>query len=190
MIQEFLQDRASLYVSGAMVASEREEFELLVECHEELGKLVADLTSISAAVVLSTQRANPDGPSPVLKHRVMETLKKRAQQKAPAAFVRTDSEGLVQWVNPAFTEMCGYTLDELRGKKLGPILQGEMTDRVAVERMRRAVHAYRPCRETIVNYHKSGRPYWVEIAIEPVFDDAGRPVYLLARENELADRYA
>ena len=56
--------------------------------------------------------------------------------------------------------------------------------------MRSAVKEYRPCRETILNYHKDGSPYWVEIAIKPVFDDAGQPIWLVAREHELTDRVA
>jgi PAS domain S-box-containing protein len=97
---------------------------------------------------------------------------------------------LVQWVNPAFSEMCGYSLEELRGKNLGPILQGDKTDRESAARMRRAVHEYRPCRETILNYHKNGTPYWVEVAITPIFDEAGEPLWLVARERELKDRVA
>ena len=99
-------------------------------------------------------------------------------------------DGLVQWVNPAFSAMCGYTLDELRGKKLGPILQGAQTDRETAERMRLAVREYRPCRETILNYHKNGTPYWVEVAITPIMDDAGQPLWLVARERELVDHAA
>jgi methyl-accepting chemotaxis protein len=86
--------------------------------------------------------------------------------------------------------MCGYTLDELRGKKLGPILQGLKTDRETADRMRRAVHEHRPCRETILNYHKNGEPYWVDVAITPIFDDAAQPLWLIARERELTDRVA
>ena len=44
--------------------------------------------------------------------------------------------------------------------------------------------------ETIVNYHKNGTPYWVEIAITPIFDDAGQPLWLVAREREVTDRVA
>ena len=112
------------------------------------------------------------------------------EQQSPAAhegFVITGLDGLVQWVNPAFTEMCGYILDELRGRKLGPILQGEKTDNVVAERMRQAVHEHRPCLERILNYHKDGSPYWVEIAITPIVDDAGQPRWLVARERELTD---
>ncbi len=57
-------------------------------------------------------------------------------------FVMTGPDRLVQWVNPAFVEMCGYSLEELKGKSLGPILQGEKTDPVIAARMRQAVHEY------------------------------------------------
>ena len=99
-------------------------------------------------------------------------------------------DGLVQWINPAFSAMCGYTLEELRGKKLGPILQGEKTDRKTAERLRRAVHEYRPCREAILNYRKNGEPYWVEISMTPILDGVGQPLWLVARERKLADRIA
>ena len=77
-------------------------------------------------------------------------------------------------------------LEELRGKKLGPILQGEKTDRETAARIRNAVHACRACHETILNYHKSGLPYWVEISITPICDESGEPLWLVAREREVS----
>ena len=56
--------------------------------------------------------------------------------------------------------------------------------------MRRAVHEYRPCRETILNYHKNGTPYWVEIFITPILNEEGHPHFLIAREREIKDRVA
>ena len=97
----------------------------------------------------------------------------------------TDPDRLVQWVNPAFVEMCGYSLEELKGKSLGPILQGEETDPVAVARMRRAMHEYQSCREQVINYRKNGSSYLVDISITPILDDAGAPLWFVARENEL-----
>ena len=79
--------------------------------------------------------------------------------------------------------MCGYSLDELRGERLGPILQGEKTDPAAVSRMRRALHGLRACRETVVNYHKDGSLYWVDITINPILDDERQPLWFVARER-------
>ena len=96
----------------------------------------------------------------------------------------------MEWVSPAFSEMCGYSLEELQGRRLGPILQGEKTDGAAAARLRSAVKEARPCRETLVNYHKNGTPYLVEVAIAPYIDDQGQARWLMARETELADQSA
>ena len=190
MLSTLLQQQAALYVSGVMSAQERESFELVIEFHDELREFVRSMAEVGTAVTLSTLRTGSVKASPAVKTRVLETIAALPQEANPEAFVMTGPDGLVQWVNPAFTQMCGYTLEELRGRKLGPVLQGERTDRATAERMRSAVHEYRPCRETILNYHKNGTPYWVEIAITPIFDEAGQPIWLVAREREVTDRVA
>lgn len=190
MLADFLQERAAIYASGAMSAQEREQFELVLEFHHELRAFTAGLVEMAATVV----RAMPVPPGAIpslgLQERITRLTADRSQCRVAEGLVMTGPDGLVQWVNPEFTEMCGYSLNELRGKKLGPILQGAETDRETAERMRRAVHGCLPCRETILNYHKNGAPYWVEVAIAPVFDDAGHPLWLIARERELTDHAA
>ena len=104
------------------------------------------------------------------------------------AYVLTGPDGLVEWVNPAFTAMCGYEPGELLGKKPGSILQGKLTDEAAVLRIREALRDRRPCTEALVNYHKNGTPYWVSVNITPVHDDAGGLLCFIARELELTER--
>ena len=173
-----------------MTAQERGEFELVAECHPELRAFTAALGEVAAALTLHSPHRDVPAPSPGLKARILAALGGRPQSTAPEGLVMSGADGFVQWINPAFSAICGYALDELRGKKLGPILQGEKTDRETAEWMRRAVHQVRPCRETILNYHKNGAPYWVEIAITPICDDAGQPLWLIARERELTGRAA
>src|SRR5688572_20794536 len=127
MIDEQLQEDAALYASGAMDAAQREQFELILRFHGELRDFVRQLQETAAAVV--TLASVSASPSAAVKARVMERIAVTPQQTRDEAFVVTSPEGLVEWVNPAFTEMCGYTLDELRGRKLGPLLQGAATDR-------------------------------------------------------------
>jgi len=186
MLDDFLQDRAALYVSGEMSNAERSQFELLLEFHEELRHFTAGLAETAAQMSVAKSCGVDVAPPAALKSRLSELIATRPQQRTHEAVVATGADGLVQWVNSAFTEMCGYSMEELRGKKLGPLLQGRETDRATVSRMREAVHASRPCRETILNYHKNGTPYWVEIEITPVQDDRGATVWFVAREREVA----
>lgn len=190
MLTDFLQDQAALYASGGMTAQQRDPFELILEFHDELRSFVAGLMEVGASLTLASLPVGGMPVPPALKSRISGLIANRPQHSASEAMVASGPDGLVQWVNPAFTAMCGYTLDELRGKKLGPVLQGAKTDRETAERMRSAVHQHRPCRETILNYHKNGTPYWVEVAITPLLDDAGQPLWMVARERELTDRVA
>lgn len=190
MLNNFLQEQAALYASGAMTAQERDQFELVIEFHEELRSLVTGLSEVGASLMHAALPNLGLLPSPALKERISGLITGHPQLHVPEGMVMSGPDGLVQWVNPAFSAMCGYTLDELRGKKLGPILQGAKTDRESAERMRQAVHNYQPCQETILNYHKNGTPYWVDVAITTIFNDAGQPLWLVARERELTDRIA
>ncbi len=190
MLTDFLQDQAALYASAGMTAQERESFELVLEFHDELRAFVTSLVEVGVSLTVATL-PHPTVLVPrALKTRIARLISDRPQHSTPEGMVVSGPDGLVQWVNPAFSAMCGYSLEELRGKNLGPILQGAKTDRETAERMRRAVHAYRPCREKILNYHKNGTPYWVDVAIAPILDDTGQPLWMVAREREMIDHVA
>ena len=182
-----LQEQAALYAAGLLTAREATEFELVLEFCGDLRTQVAELQEIVATATLASQR-NDLRPSGGLKDRILAQVLTHPQQRHEQGFVISDADGLVEWVNPEFTAMCGYTLDELRGKKLGPLLQGELTDRTAAARLREAVRDRRPCTEALVNYHKQGRPYWVSINVTPLFDNAGTPLCMVARELVLPER--
>ena len=190
MLTDFLQDRAVLYASGGMTAEEREPFELVLEFHDQLRTFAIGLVEVGSALTIASLPAHAVAVPTGLKARIARLLPNHPQHSTPEGMVMSGPDGLVQWVNPAFSAMCGYSLDELRGKNLGPILQGAKTDRETAERMRRAVHQYRPCHETILNYHKTGAPYWVEVAITPILDEAGHPLWMVARERELINHGA
>jgi len=183
-LHEQLEEQAALYAAGALTARERTQLELILRFHDGLRDFVRHLEEATALAHEPAEIA----PCPTLKSRVLEKVQGRHQRAPEESFVLTNPEGLVEWVNPAFTGMCGYALKELEGKKLGPILQGPLTDRDTAVRMRDAVHARKPCSEALINYHKDGHPYWVSINITPIHDDAGHFLCFIARELELPER--
>ncbi|MBM3874708.1 MAG: PAS domain-containing protein [Verrucomicrobia bacterium] len=185
MPPEFLQERAALYVAGALSAAEREAFELVLEFHEGVRAEVARLQAIGAELVLAQTPVAVEPPAP-LRERILQSIAAESCPPAPDALVVTCPEGRVEWVNESFTGMCGYSLTDLRGRKPGELLQGPATDRDAVARMRAALREAQPCRETLANYAKDGSVYRVDVAITPIVDDAGAPRWFVARERRLA----
>lgn len=79
----------------------------------------------------------------------------------------------IEYVNPGFEKLTGYTMDEVRGKKPGDFLQGPATDTETVRMIAQKLNAHEPFYTEILNYSKAGDPYWVSLAINPVFDEHG-----------------
>ena len=92
----------------------------------------------------------------------------------------TDPEGLIIYVNPGFTKLTGYTRDDVIGKKPGVVLQGKNTDPATVERIRRKIKDREPFYEEILNYDVHDNSYWISLAINPVFNEAGKLEYFIS----------
>ena len=85
----------------------------------------------------------------------------------------TGADRKIIYVNRGFERMTGYTLDEVRNRNPGKILQGPHTDKETVSRIRARLAAGEPFYEEILNYDKKKRPYWISLAINPVRNDDG-----------------
>lgn len=85
----------------------------------------------------------------------------------------TGAEGLIEYINPGFTRLTGYSLEDVIGKKPGSFLQGKDTSEETISRIKEKLQARQPFYEEILNYSQSGEPYWISLSINPVFDDAG-----------------
>ena len=73
----------------------------------------------------------------------------------------------IEYVNPAFTEMTGYTEEEVLGRA-PRLLQGEATDRDVLRGVRRQLSAGQASEAEVVNYRKDGTSYDVQWSISPV----------------------
>lgn len=87
--------------------------------------------------------------------------------------VITDANGQIEYVNPGFERMTGFSAQEVKGKRPGDVLQGPDTDPGTVANIRRKLANKQPFYDEILNYTKGGDPYWISLSINPVFDDDG-----------------
>lgn len=104
------------------------------------------------------------------------------------AVILTDANGCIEWVNAGFTRLTGYDLHEVLGKSPGAVLQGPESDPKTRRRMRAAVRNGKGFEAEIVNYHKSGRSYWVAIEARPIYDETGRLTHYMAIESDVSER--
>ncbi len=91
---------------------------------------------------------------------------------------------VIVYVNPAFTRLTGYSVEEVIGKT-PRILQGPGTSRSALNRISTALHMGRYAHEKVLNYAKSGAPYWLDIQIMPLRDSDGAIKHFAAIERDV-----
>lgn len=85
----------------------------------------------------------------------------------------TDNLGRVEWVNKGFEQISGYSLDDMLGKKPGHVLQGPETDTETASRISTCLAKGEGFYDEILNYKKTGQPYWVSIDCQHYLDTDG-----------------
>lgn len=112
-------------------------------------------------------------------------LQSQIIEHATDSVICTDAAGEIEWVNEQFCKLTGYELDEIKGRKPGAFLQGEATDTQVVRNISDALKSARPVTAELVNYHKNGSPYWVELTITPLHDETGRLINFISIERDV-----
>ena len=92
----------------------------------------------------------------------------------------------VVFVNDAFTRRTGYTAEEVIGNT-PRILQGPLTQREELDRIRTALLAWKPVRAELINYTKSGEPFWLELDIVPIADAQGWFTHWVSVERDITE---
>lgn len=87
----------------------------------------------------------------------------------------TDPEGVIEYVNPAFTQVTGYTVEETLGENMQMLQSAEEND-VLHENIRESVLAGKTWRGQLMHQKKDGSLYTAEVAISRVKNASGQTV--------------
>lgn len=99
---------------------------------------------------------------------------------------REDGPKIV-YVNKAFTTLTGYSKEEVIGRSPS-ILQGEDTSSETRQKIRRCLDKKTPIQATILNYSKSGTPYWLDMNIFPLHNSAEEVSNFAAIERDVTEQ--
>lgn len=114
----------------------------------------------------------------------------RVASETTNGVVITDAAGRVEWINEGFTRLTGYRLDEMCGRRPGELLHGPDTDPQTVANMVCMLERGEPFEAELINYSKSGRPYWVHISCDPLRDADGALQGFMSIESDISERKA
>lgn len=90
------------------------------------------------------------------------------------------------YVNPGFTQLTGYTAQEVVGQNCR-FLQGAERDQHALTIVRNALQRSEPCYVILRNYRKDGTPFWNELALYPLLDQQGTLTHYVGVQHDISE---
>ncbi len=110
-------------------------------------------------------------------------------EQIPSVVVITDLDGQIEYVNPRFTELTGYTLDEVTGQNPRILKSGDMTPE-HYKLLWETVRAGHEWRGLFQQRRKDGTTYEEEATIRPMRDEDGGITHYLKVGEDVTARHA
>lgn len=135
---------------------------------EDRGHIVRNDKGKSVRVIGATQditqRKNAEAE--------LKKLSMVAEETLSSVFI-TDANRKIQWVNNAFTKITEFTLEEAAGKSPSELLYGTSPDEENFIYLRAQTAKGLRFESERLNYTKSGKPIWVWLQLQAMYNDAG-----------------
>lgn len=110
----------------------------------------------------------------------------RAVEQSPVSIMITDPQAHIEYVNPKFSELTGYSLDEIRGRT-PRLLQSGDTARTDYLTLWETINGGNEWRGTFHNRKKNGELYWEAASISPITDEQGNVTHFLAIKEDVTE---
>jgi len=105
---------------------------------------------------------------------------------SPNAIFITNRDGVIEYVNPMFTALTGYSADESVGKWPSLISSGE-TDPEVYKELLQTLLAGNYWRGELHNRKKNGELYWAHVVIAPMLDVQGNVTHFVATQEDITE---
>jgi len=108
-------------------------------------------------------------------------------EQSPASIIITDINGNIEYVNLKFTEVTGYTFEEIKGRN-PKILQSGYTLKEEYTKLWNIINSGNEYHGEIQNRKRNGDLYWESVLISPIRDDEGKIVNFMAIKEDITNR--
>jgi PAS domain S-box-containing protein len=111
----------------------------------------------------------------------------RAVEQCPCSIVITDAAGTIEYTNPRFSDLTGYTAEEARGQN-PRILKGGLMPSRAYAELWKTLTSGQEWRGEFHNRKKNGELYWESASISPVINSEGKITHYVAVKENITER--
>ena len=111
----------------------------------------------------------------------------RAVEQSSVSVIITDLKGNIEYVNPNFTKVTGYSFEEVKGKNTR-ILKSGFTPKEQYEDLWHTISSGNVWRNEISNKKKDGTIFWESVSISPVIDKHHKITHFIALKEDITER--
>lgn len=112
-----------------------------------------------------------------------------AVEQSPNMIMITDADGKIEYVNPQYSVVTGYTRQEVMGSNPRISKSGTHDDKF-FSKMWHVIQTGQVWRGEIQNKKKNGQLYWESCIISPIKDDEGHITHFVAVKEDITKRKA
>lgn len=110
----------------------------------------------------------------------------KAIEQSTATIVITDINGIIEYANPQFTKLTGYSLEEAIGNN-PRILKSDFLSENDYKNLWQTISSGREWHGEFCNRKKNGELFWESAIISPVFNEAGDIINYIAVKEDITD---
>jgi diguanylate cyclase (GGDEF)-like protein/PAS domain S-box-containing protein len=110
----------------------------------------------------------------------------QAVEQSASAILITNTDGIIEYVNPKFTEMTGYSLEECIGQTPALLKSGNTPSQV-YQQLWETILDGRDWKSELQNRTKSGRFYWARISISPVKNAEDQITHFIEIQEDITE---
>jgi len=187
LLSEFLQSRGALpFILLTEHADEKAVAEIIqagaYDCVERSQLNGANLVrTIRCALSLHSSQQETQ-----VAEQALRKLSCAVEQSADTIFI-TNSDGVIEYVNPAFETLTGYSQTEVVGKSPAMLKSGQQPP-VLYRELWETIRSGGVYRSVLVNRKKNGELYYVDESISPIRDAEGRVTHFVSNGRDLTER--
>jgi PAS domain S-box-containing protein len=123
-----------------------------------------------------------------LAHMLVEMRKlSRAVEQSPVSIVITDTKGMIEFVNPTFTEITGYSAQEAAGQNLRIVKSG-LTPPETYQSLWSTITAGKIWEGEFINKRRDGSLFWENAKISALRDDDGTITHYLGVKEDITEK--
>ncbi|MEI6683136.1 MAG: PAS domain S-box protein [Bacteroidota bacterium] len=111
----------------------------------------------------------------------------RGIEQSPAAVIITDIDGQIEYVNPKFTAMTGYSSDRVRGK-MARILKPGRTPEDIHQQIWQTIRSGKIWTGEYLSRRMNGEPYWESVSVTPILDPLSAISNYVITIEDISDR--